>query len=44
MDPIERANSKIKTIFKSANGYKNFHRLRNRIIYSLNKDVPIKIN
>ena len=42
--PIEGANSKIKTIFKSANGYKNFNRLRNRIIYSLNKDVPIKIN
>lgn len=42
--PIEGVNSKIKTIFKSANGYKNFNRLRNRIIYSLNKDVPIKIN
>lgn len=42
--PIEGANSRIKTILKSANGYTNFNRLRNRIMYSLNKDVPIKGN
>lgn len=42
--PVEGANSKIKTIFKSANGYTNFQRLRNRIIYSLNKDVPIRLD
>ena len=41
-DPIEGANSRIKTILKSANGYINFNRLRNRIMYSLNKDIPIK--
>ena len=42
--PIEGANSRIKTIIKSANGYINFNRLRNRIMYSLNKDVSIKGN
>ena len=42
--PIEGANSRIKTILKSANGYVNFNRLRNRIMYSLNKDIPIKGN
>ena len=42
--PIEGANSRIKTILKSANGYTNFNRLRNRIMYSLNKDVPLKGN
>ncbi len=42
--PIEGANSRIKTILKSANGYTNFNRLRNRIMYSLNKDIPIKGN
>ena len=41
---IEGANSRIKTILKSANGYINFNRLRNRIMYSLNKDIPIKGN
>lgn len=40
--PIENMNSQIKTIMKTANGYKDFGRLRNRIIYSLNKDTPIK--
>lgn len=39
--PIEGTNSRIKTILKSANGDTNFNRLRNRIIYSLNKDIPI---
>ena len=42
--PIEGANSRIKTILKSANGYTNFNRLRNRIMYSLNKDIHIKKN
>ena len=42
--PIEEANYRIKTILKSGNGYINFNRLRNRIMYSLNKDVPIKEN
>lgn len=40
--PMEGINSRIKTIIKSANGYSNFKRLRNRIAYSINKNVPIK--
>ena len=40
--PIEGINSRIKTIIKSANGFKNFRRFRNRTIYSINKNVPIK--
>ena len=27
---------------KSANGFKNFNRFRNKVIYSINKNVPIK--
>lgn len=38
---IEGVNSRIKTIIKNANGYSNFGRLRNRIIYSINKNEPI---
>lgn len=40
--PIESTNNKIKTIIKTANGIKKFTRLRNRIMYSINKDIPIK--
>lgn len=40
--PIESMNSRVKTIIKSANGLRNFHRMRNRIMYSLNQDIPIK--
>lgn len=40
---MEGINSRIKTIMKTANGYKNFNRLRNRIVYSINKNVPINI-
>lgn len=40
--PMEGINSRIKTFLKSANGIKQFYRLRNRIIYSINKDIPIK--
>lgn len=39
---IENKNSQIKTIMKTANGYKGFYRLRNRILFSLNKNTPIK--
>jgi transposase len=39
---MEGINSRIKTIMKSANGYRNFNRFRNRVIYSINKNVPIK--
>ena len=40
--PIEGTNSRIKTILKNACGYKKFKRLRNRIMFSLNNDEPIK--
>ena len=36
--PIEGKNSLIKKILRLANGYTNFRRFRNRIMYSLNKD------
>ena len=35
--PIEGRNSMIKKVLKLANGYSNFPRFRNRIMYSLNK-------
>jgi len=35
--PIEGRNSLIKKILKIANGYTNFKRFRNRVIYCLNK-------
>ncbi|MBQ0036564.1 MAG: ISL3 family transposase [Firmicutes bacterium] len=35
--PIEGRNSLIKKIIKIANGYSNFKRFRNRVMYSLNK-------
>ena len=38
---IEGVNSRIKTIIKNANGYTNFGRLRNKIIYSINKNETI---
>jgi transposase len=38
---IEGINSRIKTIIKNANGYNNFNRLRNKIMYSLNINEPI---
>lgn len=40
--PIEGVVSRIKTIMKNANGYVNFGRLRNRIMYSLNNNMPIQ--
>lgn len=33
-----------KELCEDVQGFKNFNGLRNRIIYSLNKDVPIKID
>ena len=35
--PIESINSKIKLIIRNGNGYVNFNRERNRIMYCLNK-------
>jgi transposase len=40
--PIESTNSKIKTIIKTANGIRSFYRFRNRVLYSINKDIPIQ--
>ncbi len=42
--PIEGCNSIIKKIILCGNGYTNFYRLRNRIMYSYNQDVAIKSN
>lgn len=42
--PIEGINSQVKTIIKSSAGIKNFYRLRNRIMYSINKDIPLSNN
>ena len=39
---LERKNSDIKTIIKVSNGYTNFQRLRNRIMFSINKTEPIQ--
>lgn len=40
--PIEGINSQIEKIIVNGNGYTNFFRLRNRAIYSINKDVALK--
>ena len=39
---LERANRDIKTIIRHAYGFSNFSRLRNRIMYIKNKNIPIK--
>lgn len=39
--PIESVNSRIKIILKNACGVTSFNRLRNRIMYSLNKNQPL---
>jgi transposase len=39
---IEKMNSKVKTIIKSANGIKSFDRLKRRIMFTMNQDIPIK--
>lgn len=35
--PVESVNSRIKLIKRNANGYRNFERFRNRVLYSLNR-------
>lgn len=40
---IESTNSIIKTILKSANGYTNFKRLRNKILYVLDKELELTL-
>lgn len=41
--PLESRNRQIKTILKNAYGFKNFVRFRARVMYSINKDIPIRI-
>ncbi len=38
---MERANRDIKTIFRLSFGSRNFERMRNRIMYTMNNDAPI---
>lgn len=41
---IESTNARIKTIIKVANGFQNFSRLRNKIMYVINKDATITLH
>ena len=41
--PIEGINSIIEKIRINGNGFTNFYRFRNKVIYSVNKNVPLKI-
>lgn len=41
---LESKNARIKVILKNANGYRNFDRLRTRILYSLNKTSAPSLN
>lgn len=40
--PIEGINSQIERINVNGYGFTNFFRFRNRCIYAINKNVPIK--
>ena len=41
--PMESLNGRIKNIIRNGYGYKNFRRLRNKVMYSLNRQEPIRI-
>ena len=41
--PMESLNGCIKNIIRNGYGYKNFKRLRNKVMYSLNRQEPIRI-
>lgn len=41
--PMETLNGRIKNIIRNGYGYKNFRRLRNKVMYSLNWKEPIRI-
>lgn len=41
---LESRNRQIKTIIRNGMGYTSIIRLRARIMYSINKDVPLKLN
>lgn len=38
---MERTNRDVKTLIRHAYGFKNFDRVRNRIMYVINEDAPI---
>lgn len=40
--PMELENGRISKIMSDANGYSNFERFRNRVMFGLNKDEPMK--
>ena len=40
--PMESLNGRIKRIISDGYGYKDFNRFRNRVMFSLNKNEPIK--
>ena len=40
--PMESLNSRIKNIIHNSYGFKNFKRFRNKVMYSSNKNEPIK--
>ena len=40
--PIESLNSRIKKLISHGNGFKSFERFRNKTMFSLNKNEPIK--
>ena len=43
--PIESINGRIKVLLKTSLKYKNFERLRSRIMYCINKDsLPLLTN
>ena len=41
---IEKANSTIKTMIKSGNGYTNWERFRNRVMLILEKGIEFEID
>ena len=41
--PMESLNSRLKRILDNGYGYSNFDRFRNRALFSLNKNEPLKI-
>ena len=41
---MERVNRDVKTMFRLSFGSSNFERMRNRIMFAINKDSPILYN
>ena len=42
--PMESLNGRIKRLLYDGYGYSNFRRFRNRLMFTLNKDEPVKFN